>query len=407
MRLRSFSLGGCLLACSIVAGCGGGGVPNAAPMANAGADQTVFSGATVTLDASQSSDPEGDPQGYLWSLASKPPGSAALLSNPTAASPTFVADLAGTYAVSLTVNDGRSSSSPDVVIVTATANPWTLDAPMPTPRDRVSAAAVGTRIYVMGGESAGVPVGAVEVFDTMTHTWSTAPSLPTPRSTFAIAVVGATIFTIGGGPAVVGGPTSLVEALDTSTGTWTTKAAMPTQRTLAAASASGGTVFVAGGYRSPGTCFDWVCKGVAAVESYDPGTDTWTTRPSLPRAKIGLGAAALNNTVYAIGGERQDGIVIGAPSSDAYRYDIALGAWSAAAPMPVAVSSPSVVASSGKLFVLAAPVLAFDPASGAWTAMTAPSPGAAAGPIAAETGGKIYVFKPATTLVYDPANDRP
>ncbi|NWG12949.1 MAG: tandem-95 repeat protein [Acidobacteria bacterium] len=92
---------------------------NDAPIANAGDNLSVATGATVQLDGSGSSDPEGDPLAYQWTLTSKPDGSAAVLSNTNIVNPTFVADKAGLYEVSLVVNDGTVSSVPDAITVEA------------------------------------------------------------------------------------------------------------------------------------------------------------------------------------------------------------------------------------------------------------------------------------------------
>lgn len=92
---------------------------NGAPTANAGPNQSVDVGDTVSLDGNGSSDPDGDRLSFSWTLASAPPGSSASLSNPASATPRFTADLAGTYSLSLTVSDGSSTSAPDTVNVTA------------------------------------------------------------------------------------------------------------------------------------------------------------------------------------------------------------------------------------------------------------------------------------------------
>ncbi len=94
-------------------------VQNGVPVANAGSDQSVTVGDPVILDGSGSTDPDGDRLQYAWTLVTRPGGSAAALNSTTSASPRFVADVAGTYEVSLTVSDGTETSSPDSVRVTA------------------------------------------------------------------------------------------------------------------------------------------------------------------------------------------------------------------------------------------------------------------------------------------------
>jgi len=88
---------------------------NQVPIADAGTNQVVVSGATVTLNGSASSDPDGNPISYLWSQTS---GTRVSLSSSNTARPTFVATDPGVYVFELKVYDGTDTSSASSVTVT-------------------------------------------------------------------------------------------------------------------------------------------------------------------------------------------------------------------------------------------------------------------------------------------------
>ena len=94
---------------------------NNAPVADAGADQSVTAGEVVTLNGGGSSDVDGDALSYLWSLIDAPAGSGAVLSDPTAVMPDFTADVAGEYVAQLVVDDGTTDSAPNTVTIVAGA----------------------------------------------------------------------------------------------------------------------------------------------------------------------------------------------------------------------------------------------------------------------------------------------
>jgi hypothetical protein len=96
---------------------------NAAPVAHAGANQTVAATTTVTLDGTGSTDANGDVLTYAWSLVSRPAGSVTALAGETTAKPKLIVDIPGAYVISLVVSDGRSNSAPQTVTVIATAAP--------------------------------------------------------------------------------------------------------------------------------------------------------------------------------------------------------------------------------------------------------------------------------------------
>ena len=123
------------------------------PIANAGTAQSVLIGDTVTLDGSASSDPNGDALTYSWSFTYRPTGSSAALSSTTAIKPTFTADLAGPYVLSLIVNDGKTSSPAATVKIGAYDSPPTAIA---GPDQTVTA---GTTVQLDGSTSSGAILG--------------------------------------------------------------------------------------------------------------------------------------------------------------------------------------------------------------------------------------------------------
>jgi PKD repeat protein len=87
-----------------------------APVADAGDDQTVTAGDTVTFDGSGSSD-DGTIASYTWTFTYQ-----SVARTLTGVSPTFDFDVAGTYTVTLTVTDDIGLTSTDTVVVTVEAD---------------------------------------------------------------------------------------------------------------------------------------------------------------------------------------------------------------------------------------------------------------------------------------------
>lgn len=92
---------------------------NNPPVADAGEDQTVFVDDTVTLDASGTIDPDTDSVTYSWAFSSTPSGSSAAFNDSTSETPSFTADVAGTYVIELTASDNDASHSDSVVVTVA------------------------------------------------------------------------------------------------------------------------------------------------------------------------------------------------------------------------------------------------------------------------------------------------
>lgn len=118
-----------------------------APTANAGSNQKVSVGSLVQLQGS-GSDPEGLPLTYGWSFVTLPPGSSASLSGKNIQSPTFVADLPGTYSAQLVVYDGQLYSSPATVTITSNGAQ-----PVSVPTTATPSIPVGSVVTLSGSSS--------------------------------------------------------------------------------------------------------------------------------------------------------------------------------------------------------------------------------------------------------------
>ena len=76
-------------------------------------------------------------------------------------------------------------------------NTWAALAPMPTAREHLAAAAIGDRIYVVGGRApSNTP--ALEAYAPATNTWERLPDMPTSRGGLAAAALNGKLYVFGG-----------------------------------------------------------------------------------------------------------------------------------------------------------------------------------------------------------------
>jgi hypothetical protein len=149
------------------------------------------------------------------------------------------------------------------------ANTWASLTNMPEVRDHFHAVVVANRFYAIGGRRSDSSLDATtpvnDYYDLGTATWVTGGApLPTPRGGFAAAAVGTKILIIGGEGA--GQVWSTVEAFDTTTNSWSTGTPMPTARHgIQAAVCNGGVYVAAGGLTEGGATQS------KAFEAYFPG----------------------------------------------------------------------------------------------------------------------------------------
>jgi len=144
---------------------------NELPLADAGADQSVWVGDEVQLVGS-ATDPDGDAiVAASWIIEGAPTGSTAQLSDPTILNPTFVPDQPGDYLLSLVVSDSTAESIPSTVAITVSAISAPSVSSDPTLSVRMATVkfnplvATFDRVQVWADFGAGVPApdGAVSI----------------------------------------------------------------------------------------------------------------------------------------------------------------------------------------------------------------------------------------------------
>jgi hypothetical protein len=202
---------------------------------------------------------------------------------------------------------------------------WSTKASMPTARVYLGVAALNGILYAVGGGDCCGPFATVEAYDPVTDTWATKASMPTALAGPGVAAINGILYVVGGQAAT--GFVATVEAYDPVTDTWATKTSMPTPRGGLGLAAINGILYAVGGADNSGAS--------ATVEAYDPVTDTWTTKPSMPTARGGLGVAAINGILYAVGGAA-GACASGGELATVEAYNPASDTWGTKASMPTA-----------------------------------------------------------------------
>jgi N-acetylneuraminic acid mutarotase len=280
----------------------------------------------------------------------------------------------------LTAAIAGSSATPATFTATAVAEFWARVANMPTPRQELAAAAVNGIIYAIGGGSVGGEENTrVEAYDPAANQWTARAVMPTPRTGLAAGVANGVLYAVGGWSydSARSGPVATLEAYDPVTNTWTSKTPMPTARYDLFVAVIDGILYAMGGHGAPTTCYPeypwYQCYPfLATVEAYDPATDTWTTRASLPSPRLSAGTGTLNGIIYVAGG--QDSGTAQMATLDA--YDPSTDTWTSKAPMPTPRFGLGAGVIDGILYAVGGyggsmSNEAYDPATDTWTTRVA------------------------------------
>jgi N-acetylneuraminic acid mutarotase len=273
-------------------------------------------------------------------------------------------------------SDGNPTQPPSTLATPPPGGPWSTLAPMLQPRSEMAIAERGGKVYVIGGYPAGrIPSDVVQVYDPITNSWTLGPPTPVPLHHSHAIAVGSRLFLIGGefDGAGTGRPSVFLDTvyeLDAAGAAWLPRAPMPTKRSGGGVGVIDGKIYVAGGRPPRGNDF--------AV--YDPAANQWTVLPALPTARNHLAVDAIGGKLYVAGGRVDD---VGSEMPGVLEiFDPSSNAWTGGAPMLTARAGVTSVAAFGCLYVIGGEgnpanlhgvfdqTEAYDPRTDTWHSLT-------------------------------------
>lgn len=175
-------------------------------------------------------------------------------------------------------------------------------------------------------------------FDTVTQQWTRLLDLPDPRGTGALVLLGRTLYFFGGdtGEGTTSGlpPRTNVGThwslnLDEPSSTWTSRASLPNARNHMGYVALRGQVWAIGGQFGN----DESLVTTPLVHAYDPMTNSWTPKASLPRGRSHISSSTFvfEGRIFTMGGESAHGTAI----NDVSAYDPDNDRWTDLNDLPI------------------------------------------------------------------------
>jgi uncharacterized protein (TIGR03437 family) len=260
---------------------------------------------------------------------------------------------------------------------------------MPTSRMGPFTGAIGSRIYVVGGETDTAVLSVNEIYDPAADTWSFGAVMPTARWNGGSAVVNNILYAIGGQTTT--NVLTVVEAYDPATNRWSTKAPMPVAIDSMYAAVIGNVIYIVGGYNPPG-------GRLATVLAYDTVTDTWSAPAPLKVGKSQSALGVFGSTIVSAGGL----LGTGSATTDTESFNPATNTWTTLTPLPSPRHAGCFESAGNKLYFAGghagtgqaplATMVAYNADTNSWTTGLPVMPHAAVNMGSANLGGRMYCF---------------
>jgi Kelch motif protein len=187
---------------------------------------------------------------------------------------------------------GGSTTTVDAVESLTPGSTGQLVGHLPTPRSDLSAATVGARVYVLGGYDGQNPVRPVLQTSDGRH-FTMIADLAAPVRYAAVAAIGSTLYVFGGELAD-GRDSDEIQAIDLANHSTNVVGRMPKPISHTSAVVLGGRIYVLGG-RSRGSA-------TSRILTFDPASHGVRSAGRLPLAVTNAAAATSGKTAYLIGG---------------------------------------------------------------------------------------------------------
>ncbi|MFA5365057.1 MAG: kelch repeat-containing protein, partial [Candidatus Bathyarchaeia archaeon] len=240
-----------------------------------------------------------------------------------------------------------SDASLSALVASSEEDSWTTKTSMPTARAGLGVVVVDGKIYAIGGYN-GDYLGVNEMYDPETDTWMTMEPMPTPRVGFAVVVCQKKVYCIGGVVDYVAGDgpvlTGKLEVYDPSTNKWETKTSMPTLRSSLAANVVDNKIYLIGGRVYPYIS--------TKNEVYSPTTDSWSIKsPDIPSPLYSYVSAVIDDEIYIIGGRSywmaSGGAPLPPPVNETWIYEPQTETWSSGKPLFTLVAEAATAVTTG------------------------------------------------------------
>ncbi len=176
-------------------------------------------------------------------------------------------------------------------------------------------------------------------------------------------------------------------SIDQGENTWVTKASMQQARSCLGVTAVNGKIYAIGGSTASGWAPSMPASAVygdinlnefvGTNEEYDPATDMWTYKSSMPTPRMAFAIAVYNDKIYCIGGRSIAGDINGGYTAVNEVYDPITDTWETKASLPIAAGWLQASVAKGSIYVLttSGTNYAYDPPTNSWSTKTsAPFP---------------------------------